>query len=96
MNPVNKENIVTALQSASLALSASHRLTVTDQATLPREQWQVYMLDHVVELAQIDAALVSLGEPTNIDNVRECCGCNSCPSMPSGLFYFFGLKGESS
>lgn len=75
--------IIAALKSASLALSASHNLTATDRADLPRDQWQVYVLDHSAEIALIDAALVSLGEPSSIDSDRECGCCNSCPSTSS-------------
>lgn len=49
-----------ALESASLALSASHNLTVTDRPDLPRDQWPVYVLDHLAELDLIDQALAAL------------------------------------
>lgn len=49
-----------ALQAASLALSASHNLTVTDRPGLPRDQWPVYVLDHLAELDLIDLALLEL------------------------------------
>lgn len=49
-----------ALEQASLALSASHNLTVTDRPDLPRDQWPVYVLDHLAELDLIDQALAVL------------------------------------
>lgn len=48
------------LTRASLALSASHNLTVTDRPDLPRGQWPVYVLDHRAELDLIDRALALL------------------------------------
>ncbi len=75
--------VIAALKSAGLALSASHNLTATDRAGLPRCRWPVYVLDHGAEIALVDAALVSLGEPSSIDSARECGCCNSCPSTSS-------------
>ena len=43
-----------ALDRLSLALSASHNLTVTDRPDLPRDQWPVWVLDHTPELALLD------------------------------------------
>lgn len=78
-----KIKIIAALKSAGLALSASHNLTVTDRADLPRDRWTVYVLDHGAEIARVDAALVSLGEPSSIDSARECGCYNSCPPTSS-------------
>jgi hypothetical protein len=64
-----------ALQAASLALSASHNLTVTDRSNLPRAEWPVYVLDHGHELALIDAALRDL-------NVHNAPGCGRCKTRP--------------
>ncbi|MCD6674875.1 MAG: hypothetical protein LT106_18735 [Burkholderiaceae bacterium] len=50
------EPICDALLRASLALSASNGLHVTDRPDLPRGQRPVYMLDHSGELAAIDRA----------------------------------------
>lgn len=80
---MNEIKIIAALKSAGLALSASHNLTATDRADLPRDQWPVYVLDHGAQIALVDAALVSLGEPSSIDSARECGCCNSCPSTSS-------------
>lgn len=49
-----------ALAKASLALSASHNLTVTDRSDLPRDQWPFYVLDHLTEVDLIDQALSEL------------------------------------
>lgn len=85
MKPVKPydHEIIAALTSASLALSASHNLTVTDRASLPREQWPIYVLDHLREIVLIDAVLVALSEPSNIDTDPECGCCNSSPSTLS-------------
>lgn len=74
------EKLASALKQASLALSASHGLTVTDRSDLPRDQWPVYVLNHTNELALIDAALLGL---TSSDNDRECGRCKTTPSKLS-------------
>lgn len=55
-----RELLRQALERASLALSASHNLTVTDRPDLPRDQWPVYVLDHMAEVELIDQALAAL------------------------------------
>lgn len=72
-----------ALQAASLALSASHNLTVTDRADLPRSQWPVYVLDHQAELALIEQAQRDIDEAVSTGNDRECDRCRTCPSRMS-------------
>ena len=51
-----------AFQSASLALSTCHNLTVTDRSDLPRDEWPIYVLNHKRELALIDEALRHLND----------------------------------
>ena len=87
---MNTQAIITALKAASLALSASHNVTVTDRSDLPRDQWPIYILDHTKEGNLIDKALVSLGEKscfledgTSTDNDPECGQCSSRPSTTS-------------
>jgi hypothetical protein len=58
--PQYLDKIRAALQAASLALSASHNLTVTDRSDLPRDEWPTYRLDHAAEIALIDETLLSL------------------------------------
>ena len=54
--------IIEALDRASLALSASHNLTVTDRPDLPRDQWPVWVLDHRRELDALDRAKEAIGQ----------------------------------
>lgn len=63
--------LIKALKAASLALSASHNLTVTDRADLPRDQWPVYVLDHLVEIKLIDQALIALGEKSTLEPAAD-------------------------
>jgi hypothetical protein len=53
-----------ALRAADLALSASHNLTATDRADLPRADWPVFVLDHRAELAGLAAVWRLLAEAT--------------------------------
>lgn len=59
--------VLPALKAASLALSASHNLAVSDRPDLPRDQWPVYVLDHRDELDMIDLALVALGKKSTLE-----------------------------
>lgn len=53
--------VIEALDRASLALSASHNLTVTDRPDLPRDQWPVWVLDNAEALEAIETARRALG-----------------------------------
>lgn len=63
--------VLLALKAASLALSASHNLTVTDRPSLPRDQWPVYVLNHLNELKLIDQALIALGEKSTLESATN-------------------------
>lgn len=60
LSPGARAALREALTRAGLALSASHGLTVTDRADLPRKAWPVYRLDHRAELDLVDRALALL------------------------------------
>lgn len=76
------QSLRTALEAASLALSASHNLTVTDRSDLPRAEWPVYVTDHRAELALIDGALRDLGK-LSTDNGPVCSRCKKSLSRTS-------------
>ncbi len=54
--------VLQALLAADLALSASHNLTATDRADLPRTDWPVFVLDHRAGLAGLGAVWRLLAE----------------------------------
>lgn len=61
VTPEEFGHIVGVLQKASMALSASHNLTVTDRPDLPLNECPPYVLNHKKETDAIGSLLLSLG-----------------------------------
>jgi len=72
-----------ALTAAAIALSASHNLTVTDRSDLPRQDWPVYVLDHLRELLLIERVLAALNADISTGSDLECGRCRTNPSRTS-------------
>lgn len=74
---VEMKKIISTLEIAGQALSASHNLTVTDRSDMPLEEQPFYVLDHAKETNAIQDALISLGVVINTDSDHECDSDNS-------------------
>lgn len=61
VTPEEFGHIIFVLQRASMALSASHNLTVTDRPDLPLNECPPYVLDHKKETDAIGDLLLSFG-----------------------------------
>lgn len=61
VTPEEFGHIISVLQKASMALSASHNLTVTDRPDLPLNECPPYVLDHKKETDAIGSLLLSFG-----------------------------------
>lgn len=61
VTPEEFGNIIFVLQRASMALSASHNLTVTDRPDLPLNECPPYVLNHKKETDAIGNLLLSFG-----------------------------------